>query len=831
MSFTRIFSGWSSIVMCVLSVGMVGVLTSYARAGSLLIVENGRTETLICVDAETAEVEDRQREREAAEDLAYYIELMSGARPEIIDDPQQIETAFEGDAPVFIIGELALRTEPQLEQRLEDVIEPDPFVVGKRSRDGVERADGVTLLREGNRVYIAGSNTRSHYFAVSRLLQEWGCRWFMPTEFGECIPERDTIVVEELDHTHAPPFEVRHIWRAWNASDKGYIDFERRNFVNHEGFVAAHALGRYVEDLIPEGGTAFNVPIADPETIEHVADQLKDQFAAGGNIRLGMDDGTYESDSDLDEKLRANMFDKYFMTQMLTDNFMTFYNGVARRLLDEHPDSESTITFLSYGNITIPPQRDLYAESPLVATLAPIDIDPIHHMDDHRSPPREEYREMMYQWAEFMDGRVQIYDYDQSMLVWRDLPNPAHQAFRRDVKHYRDADILGFRTETRGAIATTFTNFYIRGQLMWNPDLDVDELLDDFYRRFYGPATEPMARYWDAIFDVWEESIVKEHEFYLIPAVYTDELVEELRGHLEDGKDAVADLRAGDRENLSRNEELYLERMRFTEKSFEVIDGYTTMVRRGAREGDYAGAEEAGREALEARVELAEMNPTFTTGVIAGIPAPENPEEPSETVGPWFNNEVAQYVELREKTDGTEGELVKMLPLEWAYRRDPNDTGLPRGFARKEADLSYWEQNSDNYADPEARKDYPTTEWEMLGTDLYAQAQGVLHPDWQCFTGFHWYKTRVNLDAGQADGNVHIHFPGLFDEAWLYVNGYLVAHREQNPMWWHNCYSFNWDVDLAGELEPGQNDITLRVHTEHHNGGMFRRPFLYRPVD
>ncbi len=41
---------------------------------------------------------------------------------------------------------------------------------------------------------------------------------------------------------------------------------------------------------------------------------------------------------------------------------------------------------------------------------------------------------------------------------------------------------------------------------------------------------------------------------------------------------------------------------------------------------------------------------------------------------------------------------------------------------------------------------------------------------------------------------------------------------------------FEWDVDLTGKLKPGQNTIALRCNCEHHFGGMFRRPFLYRAV-
>ena len=229
---------------------------------------------------------------------------------------------------------------------------------------------------------------------------------------------------------------------------------------------------------------------------------------------------------------------------------------------------------------------------------------------------------------------------------------------------------------------------------------------------------------------------------------------------------------------------------------------------------------------LQARLDLAALNSTFTTRVVG--PAAE-PREPAGSPA-WLPGEVKQYQDLAEITVGPRGRLVALLPLEWAFRRDPNDTGLPRGWGREKADLSFWNTHRERYRDPFSRKDYPTTEWEVLRADLYAQAQGVLHPDGQSFTGFMWYKAPVTLTAEQLRVPLRIHLPGLFSEAWLYVNGYLVAHRPQNHIWWHNDYAFNWDVDVSGLLIAGENDITLRIHNTHHNGGLFRRPFLYQPT-
>jgi hypothetical protein len=115
-----------------------------------------------------------------------------------------------------------------------------------------------------------------------------------------------------------------------------------------------------------------------------------------------------------------------------------------------------------------------------------------------------------------------------------------------------------------------------------------------------------------------------------------------------------------------------------------------------------------------------------------------------------------------------------------------------------------------------------------MRTDLYLQAQGLVSPDHHSITGHGWYQTTVAVEDPKA--KLHLVFPGVFNQCWLYVNGYLVGHRTQKEPWWFNDYAFQWDVDLAGALKAGENTITLRFVNPHHFGGMFRRPFLYRPA-
>ncbi len=774
---------------------LAATVSAQAAQKDLVVASGGKCSAAIVVSPAAGE-----SEKLAAADLAKYIGLLCGATPAVADTPEAVQAALKGDAPALLVGAEALKAKPELRARLDKAANPKPLL----------RADAIVLLREGNRVYLAGTNDESHYYAVAELLRRWGCRWFIPTDFGECVPERPTLTVGDLDLAYAPPFEIRSYWISWVGDNAGAREFKRRNMMTHGvGVPNGHALGQYVKGL---GKDAFHIPISELSTAQHVAAQLEAKFAKGDYIMLGMEDGVYQSDSPRDKELMALQWDKYFLKPAVTDAFMEFYNNLSRLLLAKHPASTSKIGFLAYSNMTLPPVRKVVAERPLVAYLAPIDIDPIHGMDDPQSPPRQEYKAMLYKWAEVMQKRLAIYDYDQGMLVWRDIPNPlVPRAIQCDIRHYRTAGILGVDTESRNAIATIFTNLYLRARLLWNPDEDAEALLADFYPAFYGPMAKPMADYWGAILKAWSDTTVTEHEYFVIPAIYTPELAAAIKSRLEEAEALAKPLAA--KADPTRNEKLYLQRMRFTRLSFNILDACVAMTRAAAAEADYKAAAAAGDRGLAARQAMADFGGIFTTTKLEGDGYP------------WWPGEVRQYKELLALTDGTKGTLLAKLPLEWAFRRDPTNAGLEHKYATAPADLTYWKAHAADLT-LDSRKDYPD-QWEMLRTDLYMQAQGIRHPDRQSFTGHAWYHTDIELTADQAKAAVHVRFPGLFNERWLYVNGAEVARRQANPIWWYNDYRFEWDVDLSGKLRPGANTLALRLHCPHHFGGMFRRPFLY----
>jgi hypothetical protein len=316
-----------------------------------------------------------------------------------------------------------------------------------------------------------------------------------------------------------------------------------------------------------------------------------------------------------------------------------------------------------------------------------------------------------------------------------------------------------------------------------------------------------MERYWSRIFDAWERTDVTEHEHFVIPAIYTPELVEALRSDLTAATRAMRSL-----PGTGRNAAQYRERMKFTQAAFDLLQNYVAMTTAAARDGDYAAATAAGAKAVEAQKSLRAMNPLFTSGIVGG----------EDEGAAWLGGEARQMAGFQALSDGTGGRLVARLPLEWRFKIEKP---LPK-------DWRYAGMEGPVPAGSALALEAPTEAngWRPVRTDLYLQGQGVVAKDGQSHLGHYWYQTELPLEARNAAGKIRLIFPGLFNEAWLYVNGRLVGHRSYQEPWWQSDYRFEWDVDLSGHLRPGMNRIALRGFNPHHLGGLFRRPFVYEPA-
>src|SRR5690606_35522191 len=61
-----------------------------------------------------------------------------------------------------------------------------------------------------------------------------------------------------------------------------------------------------------------------------------------------------------------------------------------------------------------------------------------------------------------------------------------------------------------------------------NANADVDQLLDDYYSKWYGNAAKPARAFWDTLEEAIESTSIQGHEDRILPWVYTPQLMQKL---------------------------------------------------------------------------------------------------------------------------------------------------------------------------------------------------------------------------------------------------------------------------------------------------------------
>ena len=181
----------SVVAFCLAVIASCGVLS----AAPLTIIEDGESRAAIVVA--TGE-EQAQR---AAEGIQKYVEKMSGARLEIFEEG---EAASASQVHIYVGHTAAAKRRGiEIPSGHDPSVRPDAF-----------EEEGYVLQTKGNNIFIGGNSDgpyRGTIYGAYAFLEELGCRWYFPGEWGEIVPKRKTVTVPHLDVESRPDFPVRHI--------------------------------------------------------------------------------------------------------------------------------------------------------------------------------------------------------------------------------------------------------------------------------------------------------------------------------------------------------------------------------------------------------------------------------------------------------------------------------------------------------------------------------------------------------------------------------------------------------------------------------------------
>lgn len=759
-------------------------LAAPAVAGDAVLVENGKAKAAIFVPARVMDdpaknperpsvwtslkaADNRVRLRESVRDLSAILGRISGAPVPVVAGPPP-----KGDTRLpILIGELAA-------DRFGKPTKPYPY------------GQGFRLVASEQGVGLAGESDLGTSYAVYTLLDQLGCRWYMPGPLGEVLPSLPTVTVKQQDVSTGPGTIYRGIWYCDN-------DYGRRNRMGGLAVAAGHnieyAVPKELRQKHPEIKAIINGKPHDhlvKWTHPLVADALADACFASlkadpeqKTYSLSPDDGASWDESD-DAKYDAGDRDPVLNCVAKADRLMVLCNRVAAKVTAKYPDMKFGV--LAYVDYTRPPVREK-PHPAIVPQIAPITFSRAQPMTDDGEPNNKTLRGLVEGWAQKVEATS--YYFYAFYLAEVSAPNPMITKWSVDIPYiYAKGKCKYWQPETMSNFETSMHALYLGLRLGWDQAADPKAVIDELHAKFYGKAGQEMAAYWHHIDDTW----VKTPEYagcgFGHLRRWTPEKLADGRALLEKAKKA-----AGDKWEAAR--------VALADESFGAFEKFMKM-RRDLAAGEWGSlaADVAAYRTL--MMDLGEKHqPEFAFARMGWTG--------KETVNVrYFDAFYKATYEDAARVAAKYAVLTKPPLRAWQYAADPDKKGEANGWAKADFDDAGWKAT-----------DPAVDTWSALGLHNYM--------------GSVWYRTAVKLPpaagkktylwVGSTDGRVKV-----------FVNGkhipYVGPKGESADGFSGYCQPASFDISAA--LKDGENRIALLCTREGVNelgtGGLLAAPVVYR---
>ncbi|MCA1809591.1 MAG: DUF4838 domain-containing protein [Lentisphaerae bacterium] len=480
----------------------------------------------------------------AAEELQAYVKKMTGAELPVVTNAsadaapvklyvgQSAATDAMGitDAGLKNDGAFRIKSGPDYLVLLGhdfDFEPPVPAICAK-STGGLERAqaewDKMTADRTdsawGNplaglhRSFNAESGTwfmdqSGTLNAVYEFLQMQGVRWYMPGDLGEVVPQQTSLAFPSVDIEVTPDFPVRRFFGpAYLVMSRDDLLWMRRLGVNH-GYPVL-GLGPHVHGLRNMHGRK-EMQSAHPE-----------YYALVGGVRWTNEAGHVCFSSDGLVREAANyaraMYDlldepvvdfwpndgirlcecKKCSGKSAAELVFGFVDRVARDVYKTHPDR--MVTCGAYSAYRLPP-TNITKFSPNVGISIAFSRTGLDQPETWGRGLGISYDDLIFGWRNKTEsGWIMGNSNHRSLPL---MPRSIAADLRaRKGKSIGDWNEVGHRAragETSGgraigrqtwALGIHHLNVYVNAHLLWDADQDLEELLDDYYKKFYGPVAD-----------------------------------------------------------------------------------------------------------------------------------------------------------------------------------------------------------------------------------------------------------------------------------------------------------------------------------------------------
>lgn len=406
--------------------------------------------------------------------------------------------------------------------------------------------------------YIQANGTRNG--AYSLLERHFGCRWLWPAEAGgEVFPKQATLTLQPINESDEPAIAQRGIRNYYpehgiNAYGRrqqqsvlpvlhrSYSDFLKKSKNSGAWFDAmklgqvieldlGHSYGNYWKEYgethpeyfaLQADGTRNQVKLGDntagrakldvsnPNLIQHVAQEAIDKFDADPrltSVSIAPNDGSYPSfcmcevcrllDPPNGDPVRFSIVDETGKAERidyvsLSDRYVQYYSKVADIVAKKHP--KKLVGAYAYS---------VYSSPPLYAKLSPNVFVSYVGLSYFNDAQRQQDLQSWDQWAAAA-GQLQLRP--NALLGNYGIAANYARKLGADIKHASQTGMIGtdFDALTHDWAARGL-NDYVLAKLLWDPSLDIDEIITDYCDKGFGAASPAIQKYFSRLEELTNE--------------------------------------------------------------------------------------------------------------------------------------------------------------------------------------------------------------------------------------------------------------------------------------------------------------------------------------
>lgn len=371
------------------------------------------------------------------------------------------------------------------------------IVIGGKTLPGVTE-DGFSLSTMNNVLYISGKHNGVVYGVVALLEQYLGVDYWGENEYS--LKKRDSIELPLIEKVDNPAFRYRQtqcyairtdsIYKWWNRLEEPNEVFAAGYWVHtFDKLLPASVYGKDHPEYYSyfkgkrHPGKASQWCLTNPEVFEIVSQRIDSIFKANPDkhiMSVSQNDGNYtnctcDDCKAIDDKEGA-----------LSGSIITFLNKLAARF----PDKEfSTLAYL----YTMNPPKHVKPLPNVNIMLCDIDCDREVTLTENASG--KQFVKAMEGWSAITNN-IFVWDYGINFDNYL-APFPNFHILQDNIRLFKKNHATMHFSQIAGSRGGDFAELraYLVAKLMWNPEVDVDSLMQHFLHGYYGKAAPYLYQY------------------------------------------------------------------------------------------------------------------------------------------------------------------------------------------------------------------------------------------------------------------------------------------------------------------------------------------------